>query len=127
MCIWIRLTLCVLCQIKEALQSSEVSVVSVVVSTVLNSSQKNSLSVQDHRFGGIAIDGCSNLNFHGPYEQTWLNAELPYTQGKILAIDDSANPGTMTVQASRLVHCKDARHLLVTLYTSGHARLSQLH
>ena len=57
--------------------------------------------LQDYRFGGVKFDMCSNINFHGPYEQTYVNKELPYTQGKILAADDSSNPGIMTVQASR--------------------------
>ena len=45
------------------------------------------------------------MNFHGPYEQTWVNGELPYTQGKILSVDDSTDLGTMTVQASPLGKC----------------------
>ena len=57
--------------------------------------------LQDYRFGGVKMDGCSNIELHGPYEQTYINKELPYTQGKILAADVSDNPGTMTVQASR--------------------------
>ena len=60
----------------------------------------NLCHLQDYRFGGAKFDGCSNIDFHGPYEQTYVDMELPYTQGKILAIDDSSNPGTMTVQAS---------------------------
>lgn len=59
--------------------------------------------LQDHRFGGTQFDSCSYVYFHGPYEQTWVNGELPYTQGKIVAIDDSTDLGTMTVQASILV------------------------
>ena len=56
--------------------------------------------LQDHRFGGVKIDTCSNIHFHGPYEQTWTNDKLPFTQGKILAMDTSSDPAMATVQAS---------------------------
>lgn len=46
------------------------------------------------------MESCSNLDFHGPYEQTWTNDELPYAQGKILAVDESSDPPMMTVKVS---------------------------
>ena len=44
------------------------------------------------------IERCNNLDFHGPYEQTYINEQLPFTQGKILALDDSKEPYMATVQ-----------------------------
>ena len=55
-------------------------------------------AAQDVRFGGVWIERCSNLDFHGPYEQTYTNEELPFTQGRILTLDDTKEPYMATVQ-----------------------------
>ena len=54
--------------------------------------------VQDHRFGGTWLDNCSNVDFHGPYEQTWTAEELSFTQGTILALNNKSTPNIATVQ-----------------------------
>ena len=61
----------------------------------------NSLDVQDHRFGGTWLERCSNVDFHGPYEQTWTAAELDFTQGTILHMDNSSTPNIATVQVKQ--------------------------
>ena len=58
--------------------------------------------VQDHRFGGIWLERCSSVDFHGPYEQTWTTAELDFTQGTILTMDNRSTPHIATVQVSGL-------------------------
>ena len=55
-------------------------------------------AVQDVRIGGVWLERCSNLDFHGPYEQTYTNEELPFTQGRILTLDDTKEPYMATVQ-----------------------------
>ena len=54
--------------------------------------------MQDVRIGGVWLERCSNLDFHGPYEQTYTNEELPFTQGRILKLDDTKEPYMATVQ-----------------------------
>ena len=53
---------------------------------------------QDHRFGGTWLERCSNVDLHGPYEQTWTAGELDFTQGTILTMDNTSTPHIATVQ-----------------------------
>ncbi len=63
--------------------------------------------MQDHRFGGTWLDRCSNVDFHGPYEQTWTAAELDFTQGMILHMDNSSTPNIATVQVNQFHIARD--------------------
>lgn len=45
------------------------------------------LAVQDYRQSGMALVNCSNVDLHGPYEQTWTNDQLDFTQGTIIGVD----------------------------------------
>ena len=59
--------------------------------------------MQDHQSAGTQLSNCEHVDFHGPYEQTWVSSELGFTQGAILEMDWKSDPMTMTIQARCLL------------------------
>jgi hypothetical protein len=36
----------------------------------------------------MTLYNCSNVDMHGPFEQTWINDQLDFTQGRIVGVDE---------------------------------------
>ena len=50
--------------------------------------------IQDHSISGMVLQNCTAVTLHGPFEQTWTNDQLSFTQ----------------VQCGPLVHACTAMH-----------------
>lgn len=61
-------------------------------------------ALQNYQFGGMVLENCTNVDLHGPYEQTYTNGQLDFAQGKIVEVNEDELTYTVEVR-SRLVTC----------------------
>lgn len=61
-------------------------------------------ALQDYQFGSMQLDNCTNVDLHGPYEQTYTNDQLDFAQGKIVDVNEDELTYTVEVR-SRHVTC----------------------
>ena len=53
--------------------------------------------LQNWEHAGIQLENCTNIDIHGPFEQTYTNDQLGYAQGTIVGINEDALEYTVEV------------------------------
>lgn len=65
-------------------------------------SSTNFLWLQDWQFTGMQVTNCTNVNLHGPCEQTYTTDQLDFVQGTIVGVNDKDLEYTVEVLSDSL-------------------------